>query len=160
MCDNVFSTNRFSTTSAVMELCFYSRAMSLAAGTKCHPTTLRIAYKHTCLFIRLLLSAIPRWKDRFIGAWENCSRSRLREFCTNRRIMPQAQTYTNTHTHTRVPVRDRLWEQRSVLARNVESVWSMCNRISQPLTWSTKCFSVCFFFFFLHYSWYLSSPPI
>jgi len=57
--------------------------------------------------------------------------------------------HTCTPTHTFM--RDRLWEQRSVLARNVESVWSMCNRISQPLTWSMKCFSI-FFALFMTFS--------
>lgn len=58
-----------------------------------------------------------------------------------------ADTDIHTCTHTRTFMRDRLWEQRSVLARNVESVWSMCNRISQPLTWSMKCFSTFFALF-------------
>lgn len=62
---------------------------------------------------------------------------------------PDNAAGTDIHgcTHIHVPVCDRLWEQRSVLARNVESVWSMCNRISQPLIWSTNCFSVFFTLF-------------
>lgn len=69
---------------------FYSRAGSLAASAKCQAQPSGLW--HMCLFIHLL-STIPHWKDRFISAWENCSRSRLREFCTNRRIMPQAQAH-------------------------------------------------------------------
>lgn len=132
-----------------MQLCFYSRTMSLAASTKCHPTTLRIAYKHTCLFIHLLLSAIPRWKDRFIGAWENCSRSRLREFCTNRRIMPQAQTYTDAHIHTFL---------YATACGNSEAfsrgMWKVCGRCATgfPNHWpGPRIVSVFFFTLFMRF---------
>lgn len=106
---------------------FYNRAASLAAGTKCQAQP--SGPRHTCLFIHLL-STIPHWKDRFIGAWGNCSRSRLREFCTNRRIMPQAQAHGRKHNTRALTIACGSIE---AFSRGVWRVRPLCNRISQPL---------------------------